>query len=130
MPKIRTEPYFLSCGTELVKFVESDEQPLHFLIFYQKYDATSSERYFLNLAIISLAGIHKLKSVEGNKENDCEKLEHNFCNLPPKSQIRIPNGDDYYCLVNNMLTTKVSPKPIFAMETMSRPLVATSHEID
>uniref|UniRef100_A0A1I7WAN6 Uncharacterized protein n=1 Tax=Heterorhabditis bacteriophora TaxID=37862 RepID=A0A1I7WAN6_HETBA len=28
MPEIRTEPYFLSCGTELVKFVKSDEKVL------------------------------------------------------------------------------------------------------
>uniref|UniRef100_A0A1I7WTP5 Uncharacterized protein n=1 Tax=Heterorhabditis bacteriophora TaxID=37862 RepID=A0A1I7WTP5_HETBA len=33
----------------LVKYVESDEQPFHFLIFRQNYNVTSSERHRYSL---------------------------------------------------------------------------------
>uniref|UniRef100_A0A1I7WAN9 Uncharacterized protein n=1 Tax=Heterorhabditis bacteriophora TaxID=37862 RepID=A0A1I7WAN9_HETBA len=62
MPEIRTEPYFLSCGV-----ICQSSYPYKFLVAFHKqyliflnnnfikfkYDATSSERYFLNLAIIT-----------------------------------------------------------------------------
>uniref|UniRef100_A0A1I7WLU5 Signal peptide protein n=1 Tax=Heterorhabditis bacteriophora TaxID=37862 RepID=A0A1I7WLU5_HETBA len=106
MPEIRTEPYFLSCGlislqillflnNNFIKFTQIFRRNSNTMPLLQKDPGRNMMHHDLMNSFhlqISLAGIHKLKSVEGNKENGCEKLEHYFCNLLPKSQIRIPNG--------------------------------------